>query len=157
MTIFSEFLEAILIEPQALVMTGDSMQRIGKQIQFELAAFEALDLLQFDLTPKEVIAKCNERRRGSDMTPCRMPLTVLLKGKIVMAFLQHTTGDLGAAVKSFRDAMGLFEEGLALWRDDDPQDRGTMSNNDILRASRALFATDSSSLGLLRRSRPISS
>lgn len=118
------------------------LQMIPKLVTFQYMAFNILELMRFDQTPKSIIAYFVARRNPHEMTSIRMPLTIVIKGNIVMGFLQHQTGDIGGALKRYRDVMGLSEEGLRVWPNEDPQDRGTMFSSTYIRCTRVLFARE---------------
>lgn len=146
--LISALAESILSEPRGFVMTqGPDPSRqiihlIPKQVEFEIFAFGVQEVMNVTFTPKDMIDWFEERRDPQDMTPTRMPLTVVLKGAIITGFMAHQTGDVGGGLRQLRTAMGLLEEGKKLWADKDPQDRGTMFNSTFVRATRVLLTRE---------------
>ncbi|KAI5477305.1 NAD(P)-binding protein [Pseudohyphozyma bogoriensis] len=147
---YANIVEAILSERRGLVLFPGKdpklplLEKMKLQFIFELECHQSKKWADGTIPAEEFIDEIDRRRlakgwgRGEPGSARKM-VGDLVRGLIIMAFLEQTTGNFGGAVIKFRYCLGICEAGEARWPNVGYDDKGSIFRLSFRRAVKALL------------------
>ncbi|KAL8281223.1 hypothetical protein RQP46_006257 [Phenoliferia psychrophenolica] len=123
--------DAILTDPRGFhIPPGNDEncplgEKLPLQYQYDIQVFANEKFLMGGLRPAEIVREFDARRKKEGWTKPRTALAHLIRGQILMAFVEEVTGAHLKSTLKYRFALELLVEGAEVWAEVSDTDRGT--------------------------------